>query len=483
MKKPFSLLLVLALCLSLFPAAFAEEPVGALAPDVQEEGGEDTSSGADAPPSPQGEGETAEPDALPPAEDEADALPPAADEIQDTVASGECGDSMIWTLNSEGVLTIAGSGDMWNWDTDYAPWYDHREEIKSIRIMSGVTNIGNFAFDGCTSLTSVTIPEGVTGIGNLAFYGCTSLTSVMIPEDVASIGSRAFYGCSAMTSISIPASAVTIGSEIFWACGNLKNVYYGGTKAAWYLCFPYERSGFTVHCTDGDLEPASDNQCGENLLWTVDDAGNMTIAGSGRMWNYGLNNNAFYTVKTLRILSGVTSIGNHAFRDCSSLTSVQISESVTTIGDSAFLGCSSLTSLTIPTSVINVEKYAFAWSVLEELRFEGAAPSLGENCFSDVTATAYYPANDPTWTEDVRQNYGGTITWVAYESESAYTPGDINGAGALDNADVTQLIFCIKYGSADATGASLDVNGDGELDNRDVTRLIRCIHYGGVDIF
>ena len=91
----------------------------------------------------------------------------------DVVSSGTCGaegDNLTWTLDSEGTLTISGTGAM----TDYsygskAPWYSSRSSIKSVTIGSGVTTIGNYAFYYCSSLASVTIPDSVTSIGGGAF--------------------------------------------------------------------------------------------------------------------------------------------------------------------------------------------------------------------------------------------------------------------------------------------------------------------------
>ena len=131
-----------------------------------------------------------------------------------------------------------------------------------------------------------------------------------------------------------------------------------------------------------------------------------------------------------------------------------------------------------------IGEYAFgSCRTLTEIRFEGSAPSFGELCFSVVTATAYYPMSNPTWTEEVRRGYGGEITWVGYEPEPERIPGDINGDGELNNKDVTRLIRYIKYGDVEAVEYALDPNLDGATDNKDVTRLIRYIKYGDVEIF
>lgn len=81
-------------------------------------------------------------------------------EAADVIASGSCGDSVKWTLDSDGVLTIRGSGKMYS-NLVCAPWYSQRESIRSVVIEQAVTSIGYRAFYGCSSLTSITIPEGV----------------------------------------------------------------------------------------------------------------------------------------------------------------------------------------------------------------------------------------------------------------------------------------------------------------------------------
>ena len=88
-----------------------------------------------------------------------------------------------------------------------------------------VTSIGDFAFDGCSSLTAITIPEGVTSIGGIAFYKCSNLTAITLPEGVTSIGVGAFFWCSSLTAITLPASVTSIGGSAFNGCESLTDVY------------------------------------------------------------------------------------------------------------------------------------------------------------------------------------------------------------------------------------------------------------------
>ena len=105
-------------------------------------------------------------------------LLPASVFAADIVDSGECGaegSNVTWTLDSDGLLTISGSGKMEDFRfVEYAswsscPWYERRDSIQSVRIRNGVTSIGTEAFRDCSGLTGITIPDGVTSIGYGAF--------------------------------------------------------------------------------------------------------------------------------------------------------------------------------------------------------------------------------------------------------------------------------------------------------------------------
>jgi len=138
--------------------------------------------------------------------------------------SGECGDSLTWTLYDDGELVIEGTGDMWDWNATKAPWYSNRSNITSVTIKEGVTSIGNKAFVACEYITSIIISDGVITIGDYAIFGCKKLTNCNIPNSVTTIGYAAFSSCTSLTSITIPDGVTSIGQYAFAYCTSLTSV-------------------------------------------------------------------------------------------------------------------------------------------------------------------------------------------------------------------------------------------------------------------
>lgn len=141
----------------------------------------------------------------------------------DEVGSGTCGENADWTLDSDGVLRITGTGAMFDYDSAYdTPWTN--EDVFSAVIDNGITSIGRYAFGKCTKLVSVSIPESVRNIGENAFSGCTEITSVTLPDSIGSIGDNAFSGCSGLVSVVLPSSIAQINDFTFYKCTSLNNV-------------------------------------------------------------------------------------------------------------------------------------------------------------------------------------------------------------------------------------------------------------------
>ena len=259
--------------------------------------------------------------------------------------------------------------------------------LKSVTIGNSVTSIGNYAFYGCRSLTSITIPDSVTSIGNSAFSSCRSLTSVTIGNSVTSIGNRAFEYCSSLTSVTIPDSVTTLGYNPFERCSNLAE--FNGKFAS------------------------KDKRC---LI--VDGVLNSFAIGCGT---------TKYTIP-----DSVTSIGNFAFRDCSSLSSVTIGNSVTSIGNRAFEYCSNLK-----------EVYCNATF----------PPTLGGGVFNDSVLARIYV---PTMCVDIYKSEWSTYAYIilADSGEIDKIPpivvvSNITAADAIVNWSITNwTIFGADYNMA-----------------------------------
>ena len=192
--------------------------------------------------------------------------------------------------------------------------FAHCGFLANINIPNSVTTIGDSAFAWCESLTNINIPNSVTTIGNSAFWLCYSLTNINIPNSVTTIGEGAFSGCDSLTSITIPNSVVTI----------ICNPFYG-----WHGILYNESKAFIYE---------------DHVLFNKNKT--ILIAYRAKGTNYTIPNS-------------VTTIGEHAFSDCDSLTSINIPNSVTTIGDFGFWDCKSLTNINIPNSVTTIEDGAF----------------------------------------------------------------------------------------------------------------------------
>ena len=212
---------------------------------------------------------------------------------------------------------------------------------------------------GYLSPTSITIPSivqyngvqyTVTEIGEKAFNDCSSLTSVTIPNSVTSIGDDAFNDCSSLTSVTIGNSVTKIGGEAFKNCSSLTKTNYTGDIASWCNIKFYDYSANPINYSH----------------------------------NFYINDQE---IKDLVIPNSVTSIGPDAFLNCSSLTSVTIENGVTSIGDDAFYGCSSLTSVTIGNSVTKIGRWAFEnCSSLTKTNYTGDIASWCNIKFYDYSA-------------------------------------------------------------------------------------------------
>ena len=93
-----------------------------------------------------------------------------------------------------------------------------------------------------------------------------------------------------------------------------------------------------------------------------------------------------------------------------------IPENVKVLTDYAFKGCSSIRNVVVHENVSHVGSFAFnTCDNLETIYFEGDAPTFGEHVFTLSELTAYYPANNASWSDIAGKDLGGTVTWKSYE--------------------------------------------------------------------
>ena len=356
---------------------------------------------------------------------------PAAAQIyykNDLISSGTCGDNSSgnntqWKLTKAGTLIITvGTGYTEGGIADFAygkaPWYQdiYDSGIRCLIIGSGIKTIGSYAFADCTDLAEIIVPDGVISIGDGAFQQNSGAKRVVLPPSTVYIGHGALRDCSALTSVSLPDSMSNrLFLDMFEGCTNLKSVdipdgitdiyegdlascpnwtdiYYDNWGRVWNRVVSNVRDSIpdrmNVHFKDNIYDSGS---CGENVTWTLTADGTLTISGTGAMTDYTYDSRSpWYScrtyIKRVVMQQGVTSIGDHAFWDCSGLTSVTIPDGVTSIGDSAFSGCTALTSVTIPGSVTSIGGGAFSGCTsLTSVAIPSSVTEIGGSAFSGCT--------------------------------------------------------------------------------------------------
>ena len=327
--------------------------------------------------------------------------------------------------------------------------------LTSITMPDLMERIGYCAFYGCSNLTDITFPfNRLKSIGNHAFMYCTSLISIAIPNSVTSIGDHAFEGCTGMTSVTIPNSVTSIGYCAFYDCTRLTSVTIGNNITSMdEMSFARCNSVTSINFT-GSMK----DWC--NKLWHPGQIGN----GNG----YQLYINGVLQ-KNIAIPNNVTSIGNGAFRNCTSMTSVTIPNSVTSIGYCAFYDCTRLTSVTIPNSVTIIGYCAFQLCEgLTSLVFESETPAtLGTHAFYDTndcplivpcSAVDAYKTAWPTYAD--RITCSGTSDDPEETDPSIPTVQDLATAGY---DVINKVVLCLRF-TDDATVCN-DIYAVGTFNN------------------
>jgi len=359
-------------------------------------------------------------------------------------------DEVYWSFDeTTGTLYIEGTGPVPGFLQDEQPWYDLREQILHVVVGEGITEIGNKAFYArfynlqtltlpstlmyigdqafynCYNLQNVTFPAGLKGMGFDAFGDCGSMTQVVLPDSVMMIGGGAFFRCTELTDLTLPAGLVTLGEGAFEECRKLTNVTMPQTPNL--------------------------TEVGEDVF---------TLC-------HGLTDISFYTG---------TVISDGMFCYCDGLTEVTVPDTVTVIDRSAFFGCENMTRIVLSSRLKDLgENALYACSSLEQIIFTGNAPMIDEDAFGLVTANCYYPENGANWTEDVLQNYGGTITWIPYNTGTGIPEPEPDITGMCGDSVTWGFLERTGKLTLSGTGSTYDYRDGGPTEWKEFRDRIRSI--------
>lgn len=303
--------------------------------------------------------------------------------------SGKCGENLTYDFDSStGTLTISGTGDMYDYFDD-APWVNLN--VVTVRIESGVTNIGRGAFQNCKKLTNVTIPDSIITIGDYTFYGCENLTNVTVPNSVTTIGRWAFCLCASLTSVTIPNSVTTIGDSAFIQCENLTNVTIPNSvtsieDSVFKGC--KKLTGITIPDSVTSIGEEVFSNCTKLKNINVDDGNKDFISSDGVLFDrdqtkllaFPGGKKANYTIP-----DSVNEVAAYAFSGCQGLTSVFIPSSVTSIGEHVFALSTTLTNIDVAqdnTDYTSMDGVLFNKTKTELLSYPAGKGVLGNKKYT-----------------------------------------------------------------------------------------------------
>ncbi len=266
---------------------------------------------------------------------------------------------------------------------------------------SQLTSLGDNAFAHCTRLGEFIIPESVIYIGIGAFLGCNRLNNVLIPEGVETIDEWAFSFCYNLTNITIPKSVVSINDSAFLYCYKLVEIYnrsslniiagaYDNGRVGTYAKNVYSKenetklsiddNGFVLYCDGSEKILISYNGSNNNIFLPDD----ITEIYQGAFYGYN-------EIESVTIPSSVKMIGNHAFGNCSTLTTVNWNAINCTLTASynypiLFDECIALSTINIGDEVISIPDYAFyECSALECIIFPNSVKHIGKGALLSCT--------------------------------------------------------------------------------------------------
>lgn len=401
------------------------------------------------------------------------------------VYTDSCGTGAEYTLDENGTLTITGNGSI-----DFGAFRgfgeaDDERVIKKVVISSGITGIGNYAFEDCSDLKSVEIPASVTSIGSAAFKDCSGLESMnideanttyenpegsnaivekssktlvagckntKIPDDVKIIGAYAFCGCSDLKSIEIPDNVSEIQVAAFDDCSNLTAIHIPAnvdTIALGVFMGCSNLNSITIDSANRSYEsPGNANAIIDKATMILLEGCNNTVIPEGvkRIWDNAFIGRAH--LKSITIPASVRYIGRDSFSDCDSLEEIKVDADNATFDSRN--NCNAIIESATNTLVAGCGK-----TVIPE-----GIETIGDSAFASVNTLTHVTI--PKSVTEIR----------GYAFERCENLSTVNlqkgiqtiGCGAFTECvGLTNLIFCGT--KADWQAVTIDEDGREELES------------------
>ena len=368
---------------------------------------------------------------------------------------GLCGTSLTWTLTTDGVLTISGSGAMFDYSTSKRPeWYPYKYAIKTLVLSDDITHIGSYAFyqlfQPCNDvyIAEVNLPSKLESVGDYAFADTYKIEHITIPAGVTSVGTCAFQNACQKTgfvngdldtseelygTLTLPESWPSMGERAF-----------GGNHFRHGLTVPSGTTQITNRAFygcrfQGELFlPEGLRSIGDEAFDSCAFTGTLTLPESLTDMGYGVF--IGLDVTSVKIPESWTTIPDKTFQYCSDLTSVTIPAGIREIGEYSFADCTSLSSVSFPAGLEWIGDGAFmSCTALTQVTLPDGLKKLGDSVFNSSGLTS-----QPAWPSGLEE-VGGSVYKLCEDMTGTGTlPGGAlgdNASSMFDDSNISKAVI------------------------------------------